>query len=267
MNRITKTFQALKAKNEKALVAYLTAGDPDYDISLSILKTACDAGIDILELGMPFSDPTADGPVIQDASLRALAKGMNLPRSLEMAKDLRKHNQSVPIILFSYYNPLFQMGPEALYKACMECGIDGILIVDLPPEEAAEFIGKFPDPQALPLIRLIAPTTPLERKKKVASEADGFLYLITRTGVTGTGTLDASKIAKNAEELHHVTKVPVCFGFGISTPEDIRALAPHADGLVVGSALVKTVAQYGKAPDLLPRLSQQVRALKEACRD
>lgn len=266
MNRITKTFQDLKAKNEKALVAYLTAGDPDYDTSLAVLKTACDSGVDILELGMPFSDPTADGPVIQEASLRALTKGMNLPKSLQMAKDLRKHNQTVPIVLFSYYNPLFQMGPEALYKACMECGIDGILIVDLPPEEAGEFIGKFPDPKALPLIRLIAPTTPLARKEKVASEADGFLYLITRTGVTGTGTLDATKISRNAEELHHVTKVPVCFGFGISTPEDIRALAPHADGLVVGSALVKTIAQYGNSPELLTRVGNQVKALKEACR-
>lgn len=266
MNRITKTFQALKAKNEKALIAYLTAGDPDYDTSLAVLKTACDSGVDIIELGMPFSDPTADGPVIQDASLRALAKGMNLPKSLQMAKDLRTYNQSVPIILFSYYNPLFQMGPEALYKACMDCGIDGILVVDLPPEEAGEFIGKFPNPEALPLIRLIAPTTPLERKKKVAAEADGFLYLITRTGVTGSGTLDAAQIGRNAEELHHVTKVPVCFGFGISTPDDIRALAPHADGLVVGSALVKTVERLGHSADLLPKLGEQVRALKEACR-
>lgn len=266
MNRISQTFAALKVKNEKALVAYLTAGDPDYDTSLAVLKTACDAGVDILELGMPFSDPTADGPVIQEASLRALAKGMNLPKSLQMAKDLRKHNQTVPIVLFSYFNPLFQMGPEALFKACMDCGIDGILVVDLPPEEAAEFIGKFPDPKALPLIRLIAPTTPLERKKKVAADADGFLYLITRTGVTGSGTLDASMIAKHAQDLHNATKVPVCFGFGISTPADIKALAPYADGLVVGSALVKTVAENASASNLLELVAKQVKALKEACR-
>jgi len=264
MNRIAQTFANLKAKNEKALVAYLTAGDPDYDTSLAILKTACDAGVDLLELGMPFSDPTADGPVIQEASLRALAKGMNLPRSLQMAKDLRKHNQSVPIVLFSYYNPLFQMGPEALYAACMDCGIDGILVVDLPPEEAHEFVDRFPDKSALPQIRLIAPTTPIARKKKVAAEADGFLYLITRTGVTGSGTLDAKIIGEHSLQLRSVSPVPVCLGFGISTPEDIRALAPFADGLIVGSALVKTVAEYGHAPDLLSRVATQVKALKDA---
>jgi tryptophan synthase alpha chain len=265
MNRIAKTFAALKAKNEKALVAYLTAGDPNYETSLAVLKAACDAGVDVLEMGMPFSDPTADGQVIQDASLRALAHGMNLPKSLAMAKDLRKHNQSVPIILFSYYNPLFQMGPEALYAACMDSGIDGILVVDLPPEESDEFTLKFPDPKALPIIRLIAPTTPLARKKAVAAKADGFLYLITRTGVTGVGSLDVGKIAKHATELHNASNVPVCLGFGISTAEDIRQLAPYADGLVVGSALVKTVAQNGDSPKLLELVTQQVKKLKAAC--
>jgi tryptophan synthase alpha chain len=266
MNRIAQTFAALKQKNEKALVAYLTAGDPNYATSLSVLKTACDAGVDILELGMPFSDPTADGPVIQDASLRALAQGMNLPKSLQMAKELRLHNKTVPIVLFSYYNPLFQMGPEALYAACMDAGIDGILVVDLPPEEANEFINRFPDKSALPLIRLIAPTTPLARKIKVAADADGFLYLITRTGVTGSGTLDVASIAKHAQELHNASPVPVCFGFGISTPADVKALAPYADGLVVGSALVKIVAENGHNPALLQMVSEQVRALKAATR-
>jgi len=266
MNRIAQTFASLKAKNEKALVAYLTAGDPDYDTSLAVLKTACDAGVDLLELGMPFSDPTADGPVIQEASLRALAKGMNLPRSLEMAKDLRKHNATVPIVLFSYYNPLFQMGAVKLYDACMDAGIDGILVVDLPPEEAHEFVDLFPDPHKLPQIRLVAPTTPVARQRKVASEADGFLYLITRTGVTGTGKLDPTAIRKHSQELRAVSPVPVCLGFGISTPEDIRALAPLADGLIVGSALVKTIAQYGHSPELLSQVEAQVKALKAATR-
>lgn len=266
MNRIKSTFEKLAHKQEKALIAYLTAGDPDFDTSLKVLQTACDAGVDVLEIGMPFSDPTADGPVIQEASLRALAAGMNLPRSLELAQALRKTHTEVPIVLFSYYNPLFQMGGQALYQACQKAGIDAILVVDLPPEESAELTNQFPDPQALPIIRLIAPTTPLERKQKVAQAADGFLYLITRTGVTGSGSLDVASIAKHSAELRGHAKVPVCLGFGISTPADIRALAPHADGLVVGSALVKTVAQFGHAPELLSLVQQQVKALKEACR-
>jgi len=266
MNRLNQTFSKLRDQNEKALVAYLTAGDPDYNTSLAVLRTACDAGVDILELGMPFSDPTADGPVIQEASLRALASGMNLPRSLELAKELRTTHPNVPLVLFSYYNPLFQMGAQALYAACQECGIDAILVVDLPPEESFEFTQLFPDPHALPVIRLIAPTTPKARKQQVAQSAEGFLYLITRTGVTGSGGLDIESIAQHSNELRTHSKVPVCLGFGISTPDDILALSPYADGLVVGSALVKTVAENGKHPELLTLVRNQVQALKAACK-
>lgn len=266
MNRIAKRFKELENQNEKALVAYLTAGDPDYEMSLEILKSACDGGVDVLELGMPFSDPTADGPVIQEASLRALRAGMNLEKSLEMAAALRAYHPEVPIILFSYYNPLLQMGGPLLYQRCLEAGIDGLLIVDLPPEEADELSGTFPDSQALPLIRLIAPTTPAYRKHQVAADAEGFLYLITRTGVTGQGGLDVQSIARHSAELREKSSVPVCLGFGISTPDDIRQLAPHADGLVVGSALVKIVAENSDAKDLPDRVKTAVQTLKAACR-
>lgn len=244
MNRIDATFSQLKAQGKKALIAYLTAGDPDYAKSKTILLDACKAGVDILELGVPFSDPTADGPVIQEASQRALAKGMDLPQSLQLAAELRKEVET-PIVLFSYYNPLLQYGPAKLYTDALAAGIDGLLIVDLPPEESAELTSHFPDPARLPLIRLIAPTTPLDRQKQVAAAAQGFVYLISRTGVTGTGGLDVPAIAHHAAETRSVTQVPVCVGFGISTPDDVRSLAPHVDGVIIGSALVKLAHQGG----------------------
>jgi len=256
MNRISAKFASLKATNQKALIAYLTAGDPDYASSKKILLEACHAGVDILELGVPFSDPTADGPVIQEASQRALANGMDLPQSIKLASEIRKEVDT-PIVLFSYYNPLLQYGPARLYNDALTAGIDGLLIVDLPPEESSELISQFPDPSKLPLIRLIAPTTPIARQKEVAAAAQGFVYLITRTGVTGTGGLDVQSIAKHAAETRSVTQVPVCVGFGISTPDDVRSLAPHVDGVIIGSALVKLAHQGGE-------VGARVRELKSA---
>lgn len=244
MNRITAKFVSLKAAQKKALIAYLTAGDPDYASSKKNILDACRAGVDILELGVPFSDPTADGPVIQEASQRALAKGMDLPQSIQLAAELRKEVDT-PIVLFSYYNPLLQYGPAKLYNDALAAGIDGLLVVDLPPEESAEFTDLFADPDKLPLIRLIAPTTPLARQKEVAASAQGFVYLISRTGVTGTGGLDVESIARHAAETRSVTDVPVCVGFGVSTPEDVKNLAPHVDGVIIGSALVKLAFQGG----------------------
>lgn len=256
MNRISETFEKLRANQQKALIAYLTAGDPDYAGSKKTILEACQSGVDILELGMPFSDPTADGPVIQEASQRALANGMDLPKSLQLAKELRQE-VNTPIILFSYYNPLLQYGPAQLYHDALASGIDGLLIVDLPPEESDELTVHFEDPQKLPLIRLIAPTTPLERQKKVAQTSEGFVYLISRTGVTGTGGLDVEAIARHAAETRSVTPVPVCVGFGISTPEDVKSLAPHVDGVIIGSALVKLAHNGGN-------ISQAVAQLKAA---
>lgn len=256
MNRITETFETLRAHHQKALIAYLTAGDPDYASSKKTILEACRSGVDILELGMPFSDPTADGPVIQEASQRALANGMDLPQSLQLAKELRQE-VNTPIILFSYYNPLLQYGPAKLYHDALAAGIDGLLIVDLPPEESDELTVHFEDPKRLPLIRLIAPTTPLARQKEVAQTSEGFVYLISRTGVTGTGGLDVESIARHAAETRSVTQVPVCVGFGISTPEDVKSLAPHVDGVIIGSALVKLAHNGGN-------ISQAVAQLKAA---
>ena len=263
MNRITTTFNQLTRQHRRALVGYLTAGDPDFDTSLAILQGAVNAGIDVLELGVPFSDPTADGPVIQMASARALKSGMSVVRVLELARRIRAANATVPIVLFSYYNPLLHFGLERLAREATAAGVDGLLIVDLPPEEA----GELRQPLAgcdLPLIRLIAPTTSPERMAGIATGAGGFLYLITRTGVTGAGTLDRERIRHLAQDLKSRTSLPVCLGFGISTAQDVQQLAGMADGVVVGSALVKIVAEHAADGRALALVTEKVRELRVA---
>ena len=260
MNRIDLTFQSLAAAKRKALVAYLTAGDPNYETSLAILRKACASGVDVLELGVPFSDPTCDGPVIQVASERALKSGMSLSKSLRLSGDLRRETQT-PIVLFSYYNPLFKYGLERVAHEAAEAGVDGMLVVDLPPEEAGPLAAALAGKE-IHLIRLAAPTSKPERIRMLASGAGGFLYLITRLGVTGTGGLDYAEVAKHAARVKAVCPHPVCLGFGISTGEDARALAPLADGLVVGSALVRVVAQAPAGADLPELVAAKIRELR-----
>jgi len=252
MNRITTTFTRLAQQKRKALVGFLTAGDPDFDTSLAVLQAAVSAGLDVLELGVPFSDPTADGPVIQAASQRALKQGMTLPRVLELARRLRA-TSDIPLVLFSYYNPLLQYGLERLGRDLSAAGVDGLLIVDLPPEEAGELRPMLAG-HDLPLIRLLAPTTRPERIRMLVKDAGGFLYLITRMGVTGTGGLDREMIQRHAAAVRSVTSLPICLGFGISNAADVRQLSGFADGLVVGSAMVKIVAEHAndkRAPELV----------------
>ncbi len=261
--RLDDVFASLKAAGRKALVGYLTAGDPDYDRSLALLRAACDAGLDVLELGIPFSDPTSDGPVIQAASRRALQAGMTVPRALRLVADLRRHT-AIPIILFSYFNPLLNYGLAKLAADAAAAGVDGFLVVDLPPEEAGEFTDAMAG-SGLPLIRLVAPTTPPARIGLIARGAGGFLYVITRTGVTGTGGLEPAAIRREMEAVRgQAGRLPVCLGFGIRTPADVRALAPLADGLVVGSALVTIVESGAARADLPDRVAETVRALKAA---
>ncbi|MEI8241875.1 MAG: tryptophan synthase subunit alpha [bacterium] len=263
MNRLTTTFNQLARQRRRALVGYLTAGDPDFDTSLAILQGAVAAGLDVLELGVPFSDPTADGPVIQLASARAISSGMTVSRVLELARRVRATAPDVPIVLFSYYNPLLRFGLERLAKEATAAGVDGLLIVDLPPEEADELRPALAG-HDLPLIRLLAPTTPGERMAEIARDAGGFLYLITRTGVTGTGTLDCERIRQLASRLKALTPLPVCLGFGISTAADVRQLAGIADGVVVGSALVRIVAEHGADGTAAARVADTVRELRTA---
>ncbi len=262
--RIEKTFADLKLKNEKALVGFLSAGDPDIKTSLKIIESMCKAGLDIMELGIPFSDPTADGPVIQRSSARALKKSVNITAVLEMTRKIRMFSD-IPVILFTYYNPIHSYGAEAFYNDALSAGADGTLVVDLPPEESDEMTSKWPGNE-LALIRLVAPTTPPERMKKIASSASGFIYLVSKTGVTGSNGLDTDDIAVNAKFLRSVTRLPVCVGFGISTPEDVRRIAPHADGIVIGSAFERIIEENLGNPDIAKILGEQVSKLKKAAK-
>jgi len=262
MNRIDKTFEDLGQKKEKALVGFLTAGDPNISGSLNIITAMCKNGLDILELGVPFSDPTADGPVIQRSSARALKDGINLRAVLEMTGKLRQET-SIPIILFSYYNPIHSYGVESFYRDAVEAGADGILVVDLPPEESDEMT-SCRQGNDLSLIRLIAPTTPLNRMAQIAKSASGFLYLISKTGVTGSNGLDTEDINDKIESLRSVTKLPICVGFGISTVEDVAAMASLTDGVVIGSAFERIIEENLDNPDLASILANKVYEFKEA---
>ena len=262
MNRIEHKFQDLRQNKEKALVGFVTAGDPDVAQSFEIISAMCAAGLDILELGIPFSDPTADGPAIQRSSARALVHRVNLTQVLEMIRRLREKT-TIPIILFGYYNPIFQYRVDKFCVNARAAGADGVLVVDLPPEESAELTGGHPQAE-FPLIRLIAPTTPTERMHRIAGSACGFLYLISKTGVTGSDGLDIDDIAARTASVKAVTDLPVCVGFGISTAQDVRSIAAVADGVVIGSAFERLIEENLGHPDLAARVAGQVKIFKQA---
>jgi len=264
MDRIKTTFQRLADNNEKALVGFVSAGDPSPEVSRDIILAMCRSGLDILELGVPFSDPTADGPVIQRASARALQNGITLETVLLLAAEVRAESD-IPVVIFSYYNPIHAMGAERFFKKAVDAGADGVLVVDLPPEESAELTDGWPD-HPFALIRLIAPTTPDDRIATIAGAATGFLYLVSMTGVTGSGGLDTGFIAEYCRRVRARTALPLCVGFGISTAADVGAVARVADGVVIGSAFEKTIEENRDHPDLPGLLAEQVRAFKAATR-
>ena len=264
MHRIQRTFDQLKEKNERALVGFLTAGDPDLPTSTAIIDGMCQAGLDVLELGVPFSDPTADGPVIQRSSARALEKGIYLPAVFELTARLRSRTD-IPIILFSYFNPILAYGSARFYSAAIDAGADGVLVVVLPPEESAEMTATWPGDE-LDLIRLVAPTTPAARMARIAATASGFLYLVSKTGVTGSDGLNVPAIRRQVDQLRTVTTLPVCVGFGISTAEQVAAVANAADGVVIGSAFEKMIEDHPRDPALADRIAARVLTYKAATR-
>jgi tryptophan synthase alpha chain len=262
MSNISATLSALKEQGKKALVTFITAGDPNLETSEKIVHTLIESGVDMIELGFPFSDPMADGPTIQLASERALKSGTTLPGILDMVARIRQHSNT-PIILMGYFNPVFRYGLEAFARDAGAAGIDGLLLVDLPPEEAGE-LHPFLKDAKIDLITLLAPTTGAERCAQLAMAGEGFLYYVSMTGVTGSKQVDAGAIATAVSGLKAQSPVPVAVGFGISTPADAGAVAGIADAVVVGSALVKLIAEKSASPDLLESVGRFARELKKA---
>ncbi len=260
MNRLGRAFLNAKERGTPALVPFITAGDPDLDRTEAIIHALAAAGADLIELGIPFSDPMADGPVIQAASERALLAGTTLSRILALVCKVRATN-SIPIVLMGYYNPILAYGTKRFAADAVAAGVDGLLLVDLPPEEAQE-LRCFTDPLDLPLITLIAPTTPQDRRNQLAAAAQGYLYYVSMTGVTGTARIDTTAIRAEVENLQTLSPVPVAVGFGISTAEDAAAVGAFADAVVVGSALVKIINQHRQSPALLDEVKNFMAAIR-----
>ncbi len=264
MGRINEKFKMLRGRNEKALIVYLTAGDPSLAVTKKLILGLEDAGVDILEIGIPFSDPTADGPVIQEASQRSLKAGTTLQGVLDLVADIRRTSQ-IPIVLFGYYNPIFAYGTKKFAQAAKKDGVDGILVVDLPREEAKE-LRKYTDAVGIDFISLIAPTTGMERLRRIAADTAGFLYYISITGVTGTAAPKISNIKSEVEKIRKITKLPLAVGFGISNPKQASEIARLADGVIIGSAIVRLIDENKENNDLIKIVSNYVREIKDALR-
>lgn len=239
--RIDTRFAALKAENRPALVTYFMGGDPDFDTSLEIMKSLPRAGADVIELGMPFSDPMADGPAIQKAGLRALKSGQTLEKTLELARRFRAGDDETPIIMMGYYNPIYVYGVDQFLEAAKSAGIDGLIVVDLPPEMDEELC--LPALRVgLNFIRLATPTTDDARLPVVLNNTSGFVYYVSMTGITGSAIADTSKVNAAVKRIKAHTELPVCVGFGVKTAEQARVIGQSADGVVVGTAIVNQIA-------------------------
>ena len=242
MSRLQTRFAELKQQNRAALVTFLTAGDPDYATGLHILKGLPEAGADVIELGMPFTDPMADGPAIQLANIRALGNGQNLAKTLQMVREFREDNQSTPIVLMGYFNPIHHYGVPRFIEDAKAAGVDGLIVVDLPPEHNADLC----DPAqaaGLDFIRLTTPTTDDQRLPVVLNGSSGFVYYVSVAGVTGAGSASMQQVDEAVARLRRHTDLPLCIGFGIRTAEHAADIARRADGVVVGSALVDRIAK------------------------
>jgi tryptophan synthase alpha chain len=273
--RIDARFAELKKQGRSAFITFLMAGDPDADTSLAIIKALPKAGADVIEIGMPFTDPMADGPAIQASGLRALKAGMTLKKTLTMVRDFRVDDATTPIVLMGYYNPIYIYGVEKFLADAKAAGVDGLIIVDLPPEEDAELC--LPAMKAgLNFIRLATPTTDDKRLPAVLANTSGFVYYVSITGITGSASAETGVVGEAVARIKRHTKLPVCVGFGIRTPEAARAIAENADGAVVGTALVDalrgslddegraTAKTVSAVADLVASLAQGVRGAKQA---
>jgi tryptophan synthase alpha chain len=260
MSKISRTFEKLKSDGRKALIPFITAGYPDLNTTEKFIYELEKSGADLIELGVPFSDPMADGPTIQAASERALAAGTTLKGVLQLVTEVRKTTQ-IPLVLMGYYNPVFHYGVEDFASDAASAGVDALLLVDLPPEEVAEIHGVMSQ-AGIDLITLLAPTTPHERMARLSAVAEGYLYYVSMTGVTGAQKISPEDIRVAVEELKGMTDIPVAVGFGITTAADAKAVGAFADGVIVGSALVKIIAEYGQSEKLLPEVTKFIAELK-----
>jgi tryptophan synthase alpha chain len=260
MGRLSERFATLRARGERALVPFVTAGDPDLGVTEAVVLAMAEAGADVIEIGFPFSDPLAEGPTIQRASERALASGTSLRRVLELVKSLRPRVE-VPLVLMGYVNNVFALGERAFAEAARASGVDGTILVDLPPEEGALLYAALREEQVDPIL-LAAPTTRPERLEKLARETRGFLYYVSLTGVTGARSQVAHDVEAGVAAVRAVSDVPVCVGFGVSTPEQVARIGAFADGVVVGSALIDRIAgkNAGDAADEAGRFVEELKA-------
>jgi tryptophan synthase alpha chain len=265
--RIDTRFAALKKEGRTALVTFTTAGDPDYDTSLALLKALPSAGADIIEMGMPFSDPMADGPAIQASSQRALKAGQTMKKTLAMVREFREQDNDTPLVLMGYYNPIYVYPVDAFIKDCLEAGVDGLIVVDVPPEEDEELC--IPALKAgLNFIRLATPTTDAKRLPTVLTNTSGFVYYVSIAGITGTKTPDPTEVHAQVARIKSQTELPVVVGFGVNTPEQAHAIAQGADGVVVGSAFVNIIENSlddaGKGtPETVEKVTKLVRSLAD----
>ncbi|NDF11231.1 MAG: tryptophan synthase subunit alpha [Proteobacteria bacterium] len=258
--RIEKRFAELKAEGRAALVTYMMGCDPSLKTSLSLLKALPKAGADLIELGVPFTDPMADGPTIQRAAVRAFKAGATLKKILGMVKEFRKGDNETPLILMGYYNPIYCYGVKDFVHDALDAGVDGVIIVDLPPEEESEFT-DIARPAGLSLVKLTTPTTDDQRAKVVLRNASGFVYYVSIAGVTGTKTANYAEVEKSVKRLKKQTKLPIAVGFGIKTPEHAKKVSGFADAVVVGSAFVEAAQKSPKQGlALISKIAKAVRA-------
>ncbi|MFG6204469.1 tryptophan synthase subunit alpha [Pseudomonas retamae] len=265
MSRLQTRFADLKEQNRAALVTFVTAGDPDYDTSLAILKGLPGAGADVIELGMPFTDPMADGPAIQLANIRALGAQQNLAKTLQMVREFREGNSDTPLVLMGYFNPIHKFGVERFIAEAKDAGVDGLIVVDMPPEHNAELC----DPAqaaGLDFIRLTTPTTDDARLPKVLNGSSGFVYYVSVAGVTGAGAATLEHVEEAVVRLRRHTDLPISIGFGIRTPEQAAAIARLADGVVVGSALIDHIASADTPAQAVDGVLSLCAALSEGVR-
>lgn len=263
MNRIDTRFASLKAAGRKALVPFITAGDPSREATVPVMHALVAAGADAIELGVPFSDPMADGPTIQRSSERALARGVSTAQVLAMVRDFRTVDADTPVVLMGYLNPVVIRGVERYAREAADAGVDGVLLVDLPPEEADALRATF-NAHGLALIALAAPTTSPPRLDRLAQQAQGYLYFVSFAGVTGANRLDVDAVREPVAALRAKARVPVVVGFGVRDAASAKALAPCADGVVVGSALVEAIATAPDAADAVARAGKFLAPLRSA---